>query len=514
MGILNDMTGRSLGRNGSAKRRVAIVASVALLVPACLLGLLYASGPDKYVATGTFYYWFHGLEQTAGRGEWGGPDPLALFKERLWNRRPEGFRKTVWAEFLRSRKYDDRQAWPLFEEAYDSVVIAHNKTAFTWGDFFVTADDPVVAVDVANAYMNSLSELELKLLDEGRDCGIGYHARWCSHKLNEYREIEGQFADCSDSGKQTKLRAKLMAIRGRIDASERAIAELRQIDNRTNTMFKVMRTAEIPTETLRVTDRQRLQRLRSEFESLWTGPASDDYGRWQGERKAARLRARMRLPCYRPTSSESNELARAMRCVSDAYEKGRPEALREAVRNVPGLVTNVELAVMADLKHPFCKLFRANFLTGQELQKFDAVGDFEAFAGVNVEMARFLGRLEVERGAHSGFLMQIDRNTLKRLRQYRAQFMRDGKAELAERAGRYIDEWLEQIEAEDGFTRSYMWDQARLQLACVYEGGMTEEQLLKYVRGRANGLISNGYTPKWLDEFTLENIKAVAETLP
>jgi len=69
MGILNDMTGRSLGRNGSAKRRVAIVASVALLVPACLLGLLYASGPDKYVATGTFYYWFHGLEQTAGRGD-------------------------------------------------------------------------------------------------------------------------------------------------------------------------------------------------------------------------------------------------------------------------------------------------------------------------------------------------------------------------------------------------------------------------------------------------------------
>lgn len=51
--------------------------------------------PKQYAARGTFYYWLYGLENGAGFGDWGGPDPLWCFKEDLWNKRPDDFVQRV-----------------------------------------------------------------------------------------------------------------------------------------------------------------------------------------------------------------------------------------------------------------------------------------------------------------------------------------------------------------------------------------------------------------------------------
>ena len=217
------------------------------------------------------------------------------------------------------------------------------------------------------------------------------------------------------------------------------------------------------------------------------------------------------MPHYYPMPAESNALAESFGRVFAAYTNGSAKGVREAVRNVPCFVTNSSTAVFSALCHPFDRPFRTEFLMRHKVRDFKSVADFVSFIEPNLEVARFLGKVEVERGSYSGFLLQIDRKVLERLHQYQKKFALMGRSDLAEKAGRFIEEWQKQIEARDGFTRSYMWHQAKLQLCGVLTGKMTESEMMGIVRGFADGLISAGYVPKWLDEFTVENVRALAE---
>ena len=64
-----------------------------------------------------------------------------------------------------------------------------------------------------------------------------------------------------------------------------------------------------------------------------------------------------------------------------------------------------------------------------------------------------------------------------------------------------INEWKEQIEDINGFTRQFMWYQVDLQWRNYHEGTWTLAQLSDWTKRYANGLIRLGYTPKWLSEF-------------
>ena len=164
---------------------VAVLAFVALVI-----GYGVSSGWScyaRYAAHGTFYYWFHGFEMTAGRWEWSGPDPLMCFKEALWNKRPEDFQWTVWYKFLRQRKRDEKRVKPIFKEAYNSVTVSRAETACTWGRLYASSSDPVVAADVVNAYMDSLAELELELLNKEKNYSLG-DLTLCYYHLVKRRE--------------------------------------------------------------------------------------------------------------------------------------------------------------------------------------------------------------------------------------------------------------------------------------------------------------------------------------
>ena len=103
--------------------RVAVLAFVALVI-----GYGVSSGMSRracYAAHGTFYYWFHGLEMTSGRGDWGGPDPLMCFKEDLWDKRPKDFQWTVWYKFFFVFKRDETQARRTCKGACTSVAASH-----------------------------------------------------------------------------------------------------------------------------------------------------------------------------------------------------------------------------------------------------------------------------------------------------------------------------------------------------------------------------------------------------
>lgn len=212
---------------------------------------------EKYVATGTFYYWHHGLEMSAGWSDWGGPDPLWCFKEDVWDQRSRDFHWDVWHKFRNLHDWKD-DAKPKFMEAYESVTVGGNGTALTWKNIYAASSDPVLAADVANACMEALAEFEEKLLREKREKSIGMlaarHFRYC-------RARDKLPADSPNRAAHDKEIADLKA---KIDVWER-------YDVRTNTMFKIMRRADVPTKAGEPSE-ARLRKIARDFDALGKTP--------------------------------------------------------------------------------------------------------------------------------------------------------------------------------------------------------------------------------------------------
>jgi len=212
---------------------------------------------EKYVATGTFYYWHHGLEMSAGRSDWGGPSPIGCFKTDVWEQRPTDFYRDVWRKFQGLRDWQD-DAKPKFMEAYESVTFGGNGTALTWQNLYAASSDPVLAADVANACLEALAELEEKLLKEKREKSLGWlaaqHFRYCRtrDKLQE------------DSPKRERIEKE-------ITKTETSIGWWEGYGVRTNTMFKIMRRADVPTKTGEPSE-ARLRKIARGFDALGKTP--------------------------------------------------------------------------------------------------------------------------------------------------------------------------------------------------------------------------------------------------
>ena len=137
-----------------------------------MLGLLFVTmtcpcgaevtNPKLYAASGIFYYWFPGLEKTAGFGPcWGGPDPLICFKHDLWNTCSEDFEQFV-LQRLRDSYGLDKKREPIAEEAIQSVTFSRTGISITWEKLIVLSPDPMIAANVANASMDVLYDVGFK----------------------------------------------------------------------------------------------------------------------------------------------------------------------------------------------------------------------------------------------------------------------------------------------------------------------------------------------------------------
>ncbi|MBQ3344844.1 MAG: hypothetical protein IJG84_23340 [Kiritimatiellae bacterium] len=136
-----------------------------------MLGLLFVTitcpcraevtNPKLYAASGIFYYWFPGLEKTAGFAVWGGPDPLDCFKHDLWDACSEDFEQFV-LQRLRDSYGLDKKRESIAGEAIQSVTFSHTDISFTWEKLTVLSPDPVMAADVANAGLDVLYDVGFK----------------------------------------------------------------------------------------------------------------------------------------------------------------------------------------------------------------------------------------------------------------------------------------------------------------------------------------------------------------
>ena len=211
-------------------------------------------------------------------------------------------------------------------------------------------------------------------------------------------------------------------------------------------------------------------------------------------------RTAFEMPGHNPSAAESNEIARAFLRVVEAYTNGNLSVLRRRMAEVPPLATNVTSFTYIELIRPFLCSLDDGFLSPREMRDFEDTEEFTEFMRLNVEAARFLGDLNLRRGAYSGSLIRLDKCVLRRLVQYRDRFRRENRRDMEARAEEFIAEWEALIESPGGYTRNYMRMQLALQHGHIDEGSGTQEQLIQFARQFATGLIKAGYTPKWLDE--------------
>ena len=206
----------------------------------------------------------------------------------------------------------------------------------------------------------------------------------------------------------------------------------------------------------------------------------------------------------RPTAVQSNEAAEVFARIAEAYRHEQVDDMRKYIGQCPGYVTNIVDYVYDELTTPCARSFCDSFSHNEAMREFRSVSDFERYAESNVEMAKFLGRLDLQRGAYINDLMVLDAATYKRLKDYKDKFHREGKKELEKAAGHYVEMWIKQIESPNGFTRRHMWQYADMWYQNVENGSMTREKLHAWVIRYGTSLLSRfGYTPKWVGEFSV-----------
>ena len=207
-------------------------------------------------------------------------------------------------------------------------------------------------------------------------------------------------------------------------------------------------------------------------------------------------------PNFNVPASRIQELKKIFANVTEAYTNGQFEVARRRLAEIPDdfltLLYDPYREVTALLGVPF----NDDFMFALSLKDFSNIKAFTSYMRLNFELARFFNDADVKRG--SPVRMVYDWRMLYRLRCYMKKFSVEGKTELERAARACYDEWCEQVESKDGYTRRHMWayvDQ------CLYtrkrwpEFWASNRQIMKAVRHEADSLIKRGgYTPKWLDE--------------
>lgn len=213
---------------------------------------------------------------------------------------------------------------------------------------------------------------------------------------------------------------------------------------------------------------------------------------------AYRVQTPKRIPI---TSEQSNEVAKVFASILDSYQSQDIEGMKTAMKNVPGIVTNMQGKAFIQLSRPLSVALDEHFLWCQSPMEYSDVDGLSAYLRSNLELTLFLGNVALEREDFGTMVDMYDALVLSRLLSYKKLYSEQGFGELEKCVDGFIEEWHRQIESENGFTRQCMWFQVDLQWPNYNEGRWSAAQLSQFVKKFAGKLVSLGYTPKWLSEF-------------
>ena len=178
--------------------------------------------------------------------------------------------------------------------------------------------------------------------------------------------------------------------------------------------------------------------------------------------------------------------------IEEAYTNNQVVAMKRAM-------TRVSNRHGSDYRRPFLKmdehlikLFKRNFIESGKIKQFDSLEACTRFMLANVEMALFLCGCEYKRGTGGvDFEMgEVECGTYMALRKYAEEFHNEGKSDFEAVVQKCLDTWIAHIDSNQAFLRGLTFYYK------AYNPGIRDG-----LPPAVNKLISNGCTPKWVDEF-------------
>ena len=202
-----------------------------------------------------------------------------------------------------------------------------------------------------------------------------------------------------------------------------------------------------------------------------------------------------------PADDELEAYLRIIQGVANAYSNCQIEAMFESMRQLPSRAYQFRGEDLLKLEIPINRIWREDWILNKGVKDFASEEEFDRQMKKSLAIAKLYGEFTVaSRAVPSKILVTIDCVVLKRLQTYRDEFERGGKADCLRSAERLLADWVEQIESENGFTRTYLRTQKIALRYFVKTGELSEEKLAQYVRDYVRPLQDRcDYTPKWLD---------------
>ena len=202
-------------------------------------------------------------------------------------------------------------------------------------------------------------------------------------------------------------------------------------------------------------------------------------------------------PYCKVPDEKCQEIKSIFDMMADAYDKGRTNALNELITQMPECVLYVPNSIFFDLRGDYMQRVRSQFLFRDEPLDFNDPKDLKAFMDCNLHSIEILGDFDLRRRDYS-LAPWLDAQVVRQLGRFKAQFEEAKRHEMAEYVDQRLKEWCEKIDSPDGYLHRYMIFQVSLQL--LGELDWRWEELLGCIHHKADGLVSAGYRPKWLDE--------------
>ena len=232
------------------KTKIVVACLTVVLLVASALICVFATGRSHalYESRGTFYCGLFGREnESLSHQDWSGPDRFCLFKEILWDNRPADFEQRV------LRRLHDAYCRMGDDEAMKAVKsIAFHKTDRSMDRFelSVVAPDSALAIDVANASMEVIADIDLEGARSRKETIVRQLTREYERNIKEVRLLEEKMGALGAGDEKLGLETRIAQLTNSIEYLEGQVALYQEMDARTNTMFRIMVPARVAVDVV------------------------------------------------------------------------------------------------------------------------------------------------------------------------------------------------------------------------------------------------------------------------
>lgn len=199
--------------------------------------------------------------------------------------------------------------------------------------------------------------------------------------------------------------------------------------------------------------------------------------------------------------------------IAKSYSNDQVEVLYEWRTRLPEMLESLGKNDLREIRRPIAAIIynelhlNVNKILRKEPldEEFGGEEEFVRHANALVAIAFIDGDVSLRRG-DLGRIDDLEPWVFFRLKSYRDSFKEQGRSNLERAADLILAKWIDQIESEDGYTRTILRDRIANNRkwgdVLMSQSGLTWEEVAQGAVSQTVHILKTvGYTPKWLDEF-------------